>query len=145
MNQGLAAGRGLTLATADINTGGRLASLFGDDAAAPHHYRGGWVLHLADALDLVGGDGADLEGVALSVAGRARAALGANAGMAALAKLSDAPDPATGRYQGTLIIATDLNGQTGTKRHEFASTAADLRRRAILWGAEFLRLELLKQ
>lgn len=141
----LAASRGLTLATADVNTGGRLAGLFGDDTAAPHHYRGGWVLHLADALDLVGGDTGDLEAVALNVAGRARAALGANAGMTALAKLSDAPDPATGRHQGTLIIATDLDGQTATKRHEFASSAADLRRRAILWGAEFLRLELLRK
>ena len=54
------------------------------------------------------------------------------------------PDPATGRYTGTLIIATDLDGRVATKRHEYASTAADLRRRAILWGAEFLRLELLK-
>lgn len=140
----LAAGRGLTLATADVNTGARLAALFGDDAEAPAHYRGGWVLGLDEAARLVGGDLADLEGVASALATKVKVALGAGAGMVALAHLSEMPDPATGRYTGTLIIATDLGGQVATKRHEYASTAADLRRRAILWGAEFLRLELLK-
>jgi hypothetical protein len=61
----------------------------------------------------------------------------------ALARLGDF-DPATGRYQGTLIIAVDVNGRPAIKRHDYASTAADLRRRAILWGAEFLRVEMLK-
>lgn len=140
----LAAGRGMTLATADLNTGARLSALFGDDAAAPGNFRGGWVLNLDDAAALVGVGLDDLEGLALAMATRVRGALGAGAGMSALAQLSDQPDPATGRYRGTLIIATDLGGRTATKRHEFASTAADLRRRAILWGAEFLRLELLK-
>jgi nicotinamide-nucleotide amidase len=140
----LAAARDLTLATADVNTGARLAALFGDDAAAPGQYRGGWVLHLEDAAALVGIGLDDLEGLATAVAGKVRAEMGASAGMTALAQLSDQPDPATGRYRGTLVIATDLAGRTATKRHEFASTAADLRRRAILWGAEFLRLELLK-
>jgi nicotinamide-nucleotide amidase len=140
----LAAARDLTLATADVNTGARLAALFGDDAAAPGHYRGGWVLHLEDAAALVGIGLDDLEGLATAVAGKVRAEMGASAGMTALAQLSDQPDPATGRYRGTLVIATDLAGRAATKRHEFASTAADLRRRAILWGAEFLRLELLK-
>jgi len=64
--------------------------------------------------------------------------------MATLANLSAQPDPATGRYTATMIIATDLNGTVGTSRHEYASTAADLRRRTILLGAEFLRLELLR-
>lgn len=140
----LAATRDLTLATADINTGARLAALFGDDPAAHGHYRGGWVLHLDDAAALVGIGMDDLEGLATAVAGKVREEMAASAGMTALAQLSDQPDPATGRYRGTLVIATDLGGRTATKRHEFASTAADLRRRAILWGAEFLRLELLK-
>ncbi|MFN8537540.1 MAG: hypothetical protein U0232_08705 [Thermomicrobiales bacterium] len=43
---GLAAARGLTLATCDVNTGARLAALFGDDPAALTHYSGGWVLGL---------------------------------------------------------------------------------------------------
>ncbi|MFN8537541.1 MAG: hypothetical protein U0232_08710 [Thermomicrobiales bacterium] len=72
-----------------------------------------------------------------------RDVLAAGAGMVTLARLGDF-DLATGRYKGTLIIATDVNGRTAIKRHDYASTAADLRRRAILWGAEFLRLELLK-
>ena len=140
----LAAGRGLTLATADINTGARLAALFGDDPAAVEHYRGGWVLGLAEAAQLVDTAADDLERLATALASKVRADLGAGAGMTALAQLSDLPDPATGRHTGTLIIAVDLGGRVATKRHEYASTAADLRRRAILWGAEFLRLELLK-
>lgn len=137
----LAAARGLTLATADLNTGARLAALFGDDPAAPGHYLGGWALGIAEAAALAADD---LEGLAIALAGRVRAALGASAGMTALARLSEQPDPATGRYTGTLIVAIDLNGQIGTKRHDYASTAADLRRRTILLGAEFLRLELLR-
>lgn len=140
----LAAGRGMTLATADVNTGARLAALFGDDRDATEHYRGGWILGLAEAARVADTAEDDLEGLAIAVASKVRAELGAGAGMVTLAKLSDMPDPATGRYTGTLIIATDLDGRVATKRQEYASTAADLRRRAILWGAEFLRAELLK-
>ncbi|MGN6701139.1 MAG: hypothetical protein ACTHMR_23515, partial [Thermomicrobiales bacterium] len=57
--------------------------------------------------------------------------------------LSPEADP-TGRHKAVIVLATDLAGQTATKRHEFASSRADLRRRAILWGAEFLRSELLR-
>jgi hypothetical protein len=81
--------------------------------------------------------------VAATLATRVRDVLAAGVGMVALARLGDF-DPATGRYQGTLIIAVDVNGRSAIKRHDYASTAADLRRRAILWGAEFLRVELLK-
>ena len=140
---GLAAARGLTLATADANTGARLAALFGDDPGAPGHYRGGWVLSLEDAADLVGQSSDEPEALAVALAGRVRDVLAAGVGMAALAKLGDF-DPATGRYKGALVIAVDVQGRAATKRHDYASTAADLRRRAILWGAEFLRLELLK-
>lgn len=140
----LAAERSLILATADLNTGARLAALFGDDPAAAGRYVGGWALGIAEAAALVGMAADDLEGLATALAGRVREALGANAGMATLANLSAQPDPATGRYTATMIIATDLNGTVGTSRHEYASTAADLRRRTILLGAEFLRLELLR-
>lgn len=140
----LAAERGLRLATADLNTGARLAALFGDDPAAPGHYLGGWALGIPEAATLAGVAADDLAGLAVALAGRVRAALGASAGMTALAHLSAQPDAATGRYTGTLIIATDLNGQVAMKCHEYASTAADLRRRTILLGAEFLRLELLR-
>lgn len=140
---GLAAARGLTLATCDVNTGARLAALFGDDPAAVTHYSGGWVLGLEDATALVDIAPDDLEGVATALAARVRDVLAAGVGMVALARLGDF-DPATGRYKGTLIIAVDVQGRAAIKRHDYASTAADLRRRAILWGAEFLRLELLK-
>lgn len=140
---GLAAARGLTLATGDVNTGARLAALFGDDPAAPGRYRGGWVLGLDDAAALVGGSPDEPEVLAVALASRVRADLAAGVGMATLARLGDL-DPATGRYPGTLVIAADVAGRTAFKRHDYASTAADLRRRAILWGAEFLRLELLK-
>ncbi len=140
----LAAERGLILATADLNTGARLAALFGDDPEAPGHYVGGWALGIAEAAALAELAMDDLAGLAIALAGRVREALGANAGMTVLANLSAQPDPATGRYTATMVIATDLNGTVATGRHEYASTAADLRRRTILLGAEFLRLELLK-
>lgn len=139
----LAAARGLTLATVDANTGARLAALFGDDPGAPGNYRGGWVLGLDDAAALVGQSADEPDAVAAALAARVRADLAAGVGMAALAKLGDF-DPATGRYKGVLVIAVDREGHAASKRHEYTSSAADLRRRAILWGAEFLRLELLK-
>ena len=141
---GLAAAHDLTLATCDVNTGARLAALFGDDPAAPGHYAGGWVLGLDDAAALVGGSVAEPEALAIALAARVRENFKAGVGMVTLASLSDF-DPATGRYKGTLVIVVDINGQSATKRHDYASSAADLRRRAILWGAEFLRLELLKE
>ena len=139
----LVAGRGLTLATCDVDTGARLAALFGEDPAAPGHYRGGWVLGLEDAVALAGSSLDALEEVATILAGRVRDALGAGVGMTALAQISPTPDPATGRHVGGLVLATDIEGRQATRRHEFTSTRADLRRRAILWGAEFLRLQLL--
>ncbi len=139
----LVAGRGLTLATCDVDTGARLAALFGEDPAAPGHYRGGWVLGLEDAVALAGSSLDALEEVATILAGRVRDALGAGVGMTALAQISPTPDPATGRHAGGLVLATDIEGRQATRRHEFTSTRADLRRRAILWGAEFLRLQLL--
>ena len=140
---GLAAARDLTLATCDVNTGARLAALFGDDPAAPGHYAGGWVLGLADAAALVGGSAAEPEALAVALAARVRENFAVGVGMVTLASLGDF-DPATGRYQGTLVIVVDIEGRSATKRHDYASSAADLRRRAILWGAEFLRLELLR-
>ncbi len=141
---GLAAARDLTLATCDVNTGARLAALFGDDPAAPGHYVGGWVLGLADAAALVGGSAAEPEALAVALAARVRENFAAGVGMVTLASLGDF-DPATGRYKGTLVIVVDIEGRSATKRHDYASSAADLRRRAILWGAEFLRLELLRE
>ena len=140
----LLAARGLTLATADVNTGARLAALFGDDPAAPGRYQGGLVLDVAGAAALAGAADGDLEAIATALATRAREQFGASAGMTALAAIGDRPESATGRYQGSLVLAADLGGRVATKRHEFTSTRADLRRRAILWGAEFLRLELLR-
>jgi nicotinamide-nucleotide amidase len=140
---GLAAARNLTLATCDVNTGARLAALFGDDPGAPGHFNGGWVLGLDDAATLVGISPDEPEAVATALATRIRDVFVAGVGMVTLARLGDF-DPATGRYKGTLIIAADVQGRIAIKRHDYASTAADLRRRAILWGAEFLRLELLK-
>jgi hypothetical protein len=103
------------------------------------------VLDLDEAAALVGGDAGDLEALATALATRVRRELGAGAGMTALARIDAAADPATGRHQGSLVLATDLDGRAATRRHEFGSTRADLRRRAILWGAEFLRLELLRE
>ena len=139
----LAAARGLTLATCDVDTGARLAALFDEDPAAPGRYKGGWVLNGEDAATLAGAD--DAEALATALAGRVRDALGAGAGMTALARIDPEPDPATGRHKGRLVLATDLNGRTAARAHEFTSTRADLRRRAILWGAEFLRLGLLRE
>ncbi len=141
----LAAGRGLTLATCDVDTGARLAALFGEDPAAPGRYNGGWVLGLDGAVALAGHDRDALEEVATVLAGRVREALGAGAGMTALAEIEPAPDPATGRHAGTLVLASDIAGRQAARRHQFTSTRADLRRRAILWGAEFLRLQLLRE
>ena len=101
------------------------------------------MLDLAGAAALAGANDDDLEAIATALATRAREQFGASAGMTALAAIGDQPEPATGRYQGTLVLATDLAGRVATRRHGFASTRADLRRRAILLGAEFLRLELL--
>ena len=100
------------------------------------------MLDVAEAAALVGADD-DLEAIATTLVSRARDQFGASAGMTALAAIGDRPEPATGRYQGTLVLAADLAGRVATRCHGFASTRADLRRRAILLGAEFLRLELL--
>ncbi len=141
----LVGARGLTLATCDIDTGARLAALFDEDPAAPGRYKGGWVLNIEDAVTLADGATDDPEALATALAGRVRDALGAGAGMTSLARIDPEPDPATGRHKGRLVLAADLNGRAATRAHEFTSTRADLRRRAILWGAEFLRLELLRE
>ncbi|MGN6700697.1 MAG: CinA family nicotinamide mononucleotide deamidase-related protein [Thermomicrobiales bacterium] len=139
----LAAARGLTLATCDVDTGARLAALFDVEPTATGRYRGGWVLGLEEAAALVGQSADEPEALATALASRVREELGAGGAMTALARLSPEADP-TGRHKAVIVLATDLAGQTATKRHEFASSRADLRRRAILWGAEFLRSELLR-
>lgn len=138
----LLARRGLTLATVDVNTGARLAALFSDDPLAPGRYQGGWVLDPSEAVALTNHAGDDALALARELATRVRSTLRAGAGMTALAEISAEPEPETGRYRGVLALAVDLDGHVATKRQTFSSTRADLRRRAVLWGAEFLHREL---
>lgn len=141
---GLLGRNGYTLATCDVNTGARLAALFGDDPAAPSHYAGGWVIDLAAARRLCAGDGGEMTDLAGRLAARLRTEFNAGAGMVVLADIGASAEAGTGRYPAQLVCALDLSGRAHTRVDRFTSTRADLRRRAVLWGLEFLRKELLR-
>lgn len=137
--------RGYTLATCDVNTGARLAALFGEELTAPGRYAGGTVLDLDVARQRTGAEAGDPVALSRQLAARVRAEFAATAGMVVLANISEAAEAGTGRHKGELVCAVNLGGHAATRVDRFASTRADLRRRVVLWGAEFLRGELLRE
>lgn len=135
--------RGHTLATADVNTGGRLAALFADDVTVPGRFLGGWVMDLATAGRIAKTDSEELEELGGKLSAQIRADFGATAGMVVLAGIGDSAEPNTGRHRARLVCAVDIGGRVTTRVNRFSSTPPDLRRRAVMWGAEFLRRQLL--
>jgi nicotinamide-nucleotide amidase len=134
--------QGLTLAVVEGGTGGSLfGSLTGSDSAA---LLGGLSLQRPTSLNLADEvlrmevhDLATAAGAAL-LASKARDIFGASVGLGVTIA------PPVGSEPGALYFAINVRGRVSEDERRFRSTPAEMRRRAALWGVEFLRLQLLQ-
>lgn len=129
-----------TLATSDAGSGGFLAALFSGDPGAEARYRGGLVRSFEQAAARHEVD-TDVAGASLKVAQReavaTRSLLDADLGLALVIRLipGTAPNRTTADIAHCLVAGASL--QEG--RHDLIGTTAEIRRRAGLWAADFLR------
>ncbi len=129
-----------TLATSDIGSAGFLATLLSSDPAVEARYRGGLVRSFEQAAASHGIDpdvaGASLK-IALGVADAARSLLDADIGVALVIRMipETTPDRTKADIAHCLISGTSF--QQG--RRDFIGSPAEIRRRAGLWAADFLR------
>lgn len=129
-----------TLATGDIGSGGFLATLLSGDPAVEARYRGGLVRSFEQAAARHGIDsgvaGASLK-IALGEAEAARSLLDADIGLALVIRLTPgtSPDRTKGEIAHCLISGASF--QEGQR--DFIGAPAEVRRRAGLWAAGFLR------
>lgn len=135
-------GQGLTLAVVEGGTGGSLfnALTSGESTAL----LGGLALQRPTSLNLADEvlrmevhDLATAAGATL-LASKARDIFGATVGMGITVAAPAGGEP------GTIYFAIDVRGRLTEEERRFKSTPAEVRRRAALWGVEFLRLQLLQ-
>jgi nicotinamide-nucleotide amidase len=133
---------GLTLAVVEAGTGGSLFNTLTASQSAA--LLGGLALQRPTSLNLADEvlrmevhDLATAAGAAL-LASKARDIFGATVGLGiTIAPASEPGQP------GTIFYAIDVRGRMTEEERRFRATPAELRRRAALFGAEFLRTQLL--
>jgi len=139
--------RGLTLATAEVGTGGMLAHAMSDAPHCAAYYRGGIVAPGRDALNEIGMptsvvDSAGLvsqtvaEVMALSV----RVAFGATIGLAITATVAD-----EGAVPAGTVYAAVHDGQVRSVSMVYPTLPSEIRRLAVLAALNMLRLHLLER
>jgi nicotinamide-nucleotide amidase len=138
--------RGLSLATAESLTGGLLGGRVTGIAGASDHYLGGVVAYATDAKasqlgvdpDLLAAEGPVSEQVAAAMAAGARAAFGADLGLAATGVAG--PTEQSGRRVGTLCLGVADAAGTATR----TLTAPGDRTQVRLWTCS-VALDLLRR
>jgi nicotinamide-nucleotide amidase len=135
---------GDTLAIAEAGSGGRITALIAEEPAAVVHFPGGIVRAFEHSA---AGHGIDtalpdaVTAVAARDARHARALLRADYGFAVAVRLN--PGASVDTTHGEIALC--LSGRAGDyeRQHTVTSVPSEVRRRAGLWGAEFLRTALL--
>jgi nicotinamide-nucleotide amidase len=133
--------RGLTLAVVEAGTGGSLFNTLTSGQSTS--LLGGLALQQPTSLSLADEvlrmevhDLATAAGAAL-LATKARDIFGAAVGLGITLSLSKGSEP------GTIYFAIDVRGRHSEEERRFRSSPAEMRRRAALFGAEFLRAQIL--
>jgi nicotinamide-nucleotide amidase len=134
--------RGLTLAIVEAGTGGSLYNTLTSGQSAA--LLGGLALQQPTSLSLVDEvlrmevhDLATAAGTAL-LASKARDIFGASVGFGVTIAQPVGTEP------GAIYFAIDVRGHHSEEERRFRSTPAEMRRRAALWGVEFLRAQVLQ-
>ncbi len=133
-----------TLATSEAGGGGRLAALLEEEPLAVAHLHGSLVRPYERAAAERGIDPASPERVAEVAAGEAdevRTTLEADYGMAVAVHL--APGPTPDQTRGSIALCVSRGSERWERAHEIVAVPSEVRRRAGLWAAEFLRTTLI--
>ncbi len=137
---------GDTLAISEAGAGGRVTSLIAEEPAAVVHFSGGIVRAFSHAASVSGVDANEPDApneLARIEAPRVRSMLKADYGFAIVVRLT-----AGERLDLTKgDIALCLSGRGGLHEREHSVTAipSEVRRRAGMWAAEFLRTSLMEE
>ncbi len=129
-----------TLATSDAGSGGFLAALFSSDADVEAWYRGGLVRSYEQAA-ATSGIAPDSPGgtreIAAREAGMARSLLNADLGLALIVRLNG--NASRDRTRADIALCLFTGTSIFERQHELVAAATEIRRRAGLWAADFLR------
>ncbi len=129
-----------TLATSDAGSGGFLAALFSSDPGVDARYRGGLVRTYEQAAATSGVD-PDLLGGTREIAAReaevARSLLEADLGLALVVRLNG--NAGRDRTRADIALCLIAGTSITERQHELVAASTEIRRRAGLWAADFLR------
>ncbi len=129
-----------TLATSDAGSGGFLAALFSSDADVEARYRGGLARSYEQAAAISGVD-PDLPGAPREIAAReaaaARSLLEADLGLALVVRLNG--NAGRDRTRADIALCLTTGTSITERQHELVTASTEIRRRAGLWAADFLR------
>ena len=139
----VAAERGATIAVCEQGTGGVVTNVLGAYGAESSRMRGGIVIDdpATLAVELRIDEDAHRAGTpenARHLASLARRLFGATHGLGVSVDVTEGSE----RY-GVVVCAADVNGRVTDLSRAYRTLPADIRRRAALWAAEYLRLALL--
>ncbi|HVB65464.1 MAG TPA: molybdopterin-binding protein [Nitrolancea sp.] len=136
---------GDTLAISEAGSGGRITSLIAEEPASVVHFSGGIVRAFSYAASINGIDATDpaaASALARTEASSIRGMLKADYGLSVVVRLT--PGEHLDLTKGDIALC--LNGRTADVAREHTVTAipSEIRRRAAMWAAEFLRSSLLE-
>ena len=136
---------GDTLAISEAGSGGRITSLIAEEPASVVHFSGGIVRAFSYAASINGIDATDpaaASALARTEASSIRGMLKADYGLSVVVRLT--PGERLDLTKGDIALC--LNGRTADVAREHTVTAipSEIRRRAAMWAAEFLRSSLLE-
>ncbi len=137
---------GDTLAISDAGAGGRITTLIAEEPAAVVHFAGGITRAFSHAASVSGIDANDPDAplaLARLEASHVRAMLKADYGFAIVVRLT--PGERLDLTKGDIALCLIGRGKTQEREHSVTSIPSEVRRRAGMWAAEFLRTSLMAE
>lgn len=137
---------GDTLAVSEAGAGGRITSMIAEEPAAVVHFAGGIVRAFSHAASIRGVDANDPSAHAMLArreAEEVRTMLKSDYGLAVVVRLT--PGERSDLTKGDVALC--LSGRAGSleRDHTVTTIPSEVRRRAGMWAAEFLRTSLLQE
>jgi nicotinamide-nucleotide amidase len=136
---------GDTLAISEAGSGGRITSLIAEEPASIVHFSGGIVRAFSYAASVNGIDATDpaaASALARTEAPGIRAMLKADYGLAVVVRLT--PGERLDLTKGDIALCLNGRADDLVREHTVTAIPSEIRRRAAMWAAEFLRTSLLE-
>ncbi len=137
---------GDTLAISEAGAGGRITSLIAEEPAAVVQFGGGIVRAFSHAASISGIDANEPDAplqLARLEAPQVRSLLKADYGFAIVVRLT--PGERLDLTKGDIALCLSGRGESREREHTVTAIPSEVRRRAGMWAAEFLRTSLIEE